>query len=152
MNEFDYVSESLEQVYSTIGGLGMTYEYIPLLNSDEYTEDGLLKLDYDYENRIPIKAGLNVEKYSDPDIEYQEKTLRNTRENVTIQFTTRSIYPYKVKPRDAIDVTVGDVTKRYIVAGNDNGIVLNGVYYSVRATLMDGLLQEYEVLENGVAI
>lgn len=152
MSDYDYVSNTLEYVYATIGCLGMSYEFIPLLKEGEYTENGLLKLDYDYANRISIKAGMNTEKTSDPDIEYQEPSLKNTRVNVTIQFTKKSIYPYKVKPRDAIDVTIGDTTYRYIVSGNDTGIVTSDIYYSVRATLLSGLTQDYEVYENGTKV
>ena len=93
---------------------------------------------------------MNTDKEGDPDLDYERKDLKNTRENVTIQFTRRSILPHELKQRDAIDVTMGDKTERYIILGNDNGIVLSGVYYSVRATLISGSLQEYEVLNNGI--
>lgn len=149
MNEKEWIESSLEEVYKMMGEINMSFEYVPLIE-ETYSEDGLPILNYDYENRIPISAAMNTDKEGDPDLDYERKDLKNTRENVTIQFTRRSILPHELKQRDAIDVTIGDKTERYIILGNDNGIVLSGVYYSVRATLISGSLQEYEVLNNGI--
>lgn len=149
MNEKEWIESSLEEVYKMMGEINMLFEYVPLIE-ETYSEDGLPILNYDYENRIPIPAAMNTDKEGDPDLDYERKDLKNTRENVTIQFTRRSILPHELKQRDAIDVTMGDKTERYIILGNDNGIVLSGVYYSVRATLISGSLQEYEVLNNGI--
>ena len=149
MNEKEWIESSLEEVYKMMGEINMPFEYVPLIE-ETYSEDGLPILNYDYENRIPIPAAMNTDKEGDPDLDYERKDLKNTRENVTIQFTRRSILPHELKQRDAIDVTMGDKTERYIILGNDNGIVLSGVYYSVRATLISGSLQEYEVLNNGI--
>lgn len=149
MNDKEWVESSLHEVYQIMGVLNMSYEYIPLLE-EQYTDEGLMVLDYDYENRIPITAAMNTDKEGDPDLDYERKDLKNTRENVTIQFTRSSILPHTVKARDAIDVTIGDSTERYIILGNDNGIVLSGIYYSVRATAVSGALQDYEVLNNGI--
>lgn len=148
MNEKEWLQSSLKEVYSDMGGIGMTYAYIPLIEQT-YSDEGLAILNYDYANKIPINAALNTLRTGDADFEYESKDVKNNRENVTIQFTLDSIYPRKVKDRDAIEVTIGDTKKRYLILGTDNGIVLQGVYYSVRATLMQGATQEYEVLDNG---
>ena len=149
MGDKEWVESSLQEVYQMMGVLNMSFEYVPLLE-ERYNDEGLAILDYDYENRIPIIAAMNTDKEGDADFEYERKDLKNTRENVTIQFTRGSILPNKVKARDAIDVTIGENTERYIILGNDNGIVLSGIYYSVRATAVSGALQDYEVLNNGI--
>lgn len=144
-----YLTQSIEEVYQLIGDRGMSFYYVP------YTEhkfvDSQDYLDYDYEGRIPIHATLNSNLASDADLEFAHQYLKNTRNSGTIQFTRRSIYPNEVRPLDRIHIEYCDGrTEDYLIVGIDDGVLLQGIYISVRVFRFDGMFTNFQWANNGV--
>lgn len=146
----EYLSTSIEEVYDLIGNRGMRFYYVPYI--EHKFVDSQDYLDYDFEGRIPLKATLNSNLASDADLEYAHQYLKNTRNSGTIQFTLRSIYPNMVRPLDRIYVEYADGrTEDYLIVGIDDGVLLQGVYISVRVFQFDGTLTNFQWANNGVA-
>lgn len=144
-----YLTDSMEQVYMEIGERGMSYYYVPVI--EKKIKDSMDYINYDFENKIRIRAAINSDLTSDADVEYAKIYLKNTRKTVTIQFTLASIAPYKVDVLDRIYVEYEDGrTENYLIVGVDNGVLLQGIYTSVRAFEFDGTLTKFQWADNGV--
>lgn len=144
-----YLTDSMEQVYTEIGERGMSYYYVPVI--EKKIKDSMDYINYDFENKIRIRAAINSDLTSDADVEYAKIYLKNTRKTVTIQFTLASIAPYKVDVLDRIYVEYEDGrTENYLIVGVDNGVLLQGIYTSVRAFEFDGTLTKFQWADNGV--
>lgn len=144
-----YLTDSIEQVYTEIGERGMSYYYVPVL--EKKIKDSMDYINYDFDNKIKIGATINSDLTSDVDVEYAKIYLKNTRKTVTIQFTLASIAPYKVDVLDRIYVEYEDGrTENYLIVGVDNGVLLQGIYTSVRAFEFDGTLTKFQWADNGV--
>ncbi len=144
----EYLTSSLNEVYSLIGEQGMSYYYVPYLehsfkNSRDY-------INYDFNNKIKIHATINSEMMSDFDLEFAQTYLKHTQGRAKIQFTLQSIYPYKVRPLDRIYIERTDgIKENYLIVGIDDGVLLQGVYISVRAFKFDGTLTKFQWADNG---
>lgn len=144
-----YLTDSMEQVYMEIGERGMSYYYVPAI--EKKIKDSMDYINYDFDNKIKIRATINSDLTSDADVEYAKIYLKNTRKTVTIQFTLASIAPYKVDVLDRIYVEYEDGrTENYLIVGVDNGVLLQGIYTSVRAFEFDGTLTKFQWADNGV--
>lgn len=144
-----YLTDSMEQVYMEIGERGMSYYYVPVI--EKKIKDSMDYINYDFDNKIKIRATINSDLTSDADVEYAKIYLKNTRKTVTIQFTLASIAPYKVDVLDRIYVEYEDGrTENYLIVGVDNGVLLQGIYTSVRAFEFDGTLTKFQWADNGV--
>lgn len=144
-----YLTDSIEQVYTEIGERGMSYYYVPVI--EKKIKDSMDYINYDFDNKIKIRATVNSDLTSDVDVEYAKIYLKNTRKTVTIQFTLASIAPYKVDVLDRIYVEYEDGrTENYLIVGVDNGVLLQGIYTSVRAFEFDGALTKFQWADNGV--
>ena len=144
-----YLTDSMEQVYMEIGERGMSYYYVPVI--EKKIKDSMDYINYDFDNKIKIRATINSDLTSDADVEYAKIYLKNTRRTVTIQFTLASIAPYKVDVLDRIYVEYEDGrTENYLIVGVDNGVLLQGIYTSVRAFEFDGTLTKFQWADNGV--
>lgn len=144
-----YLTQSIEEVYHLIGDRGMSFYYVPYI--EHKFVDSQDYLDYDYEGRIPIHATLNSNLASDADLEFAHQYLKNTRNSGTIQFTRRSIYPNEVRPLDRIHIEYCDGrTEDYLIVGIDDGVLLQGIYISVRVFRFDGMFTNFQWANNGV--
>ena len=144
-----YLTDSIEQVYTEIGERGMSYYYVPVI--EKKIKDSMDYINYDFDNKIKIGAAINSDLTSDVDVEFAKLYLKNTRSTVTIQFTLASIAPYKVDVLDRIYVEYDDGRfENYLIVGIDNGVLLNGIYTSVRAFEFDGTLTNFQWADNGV--
>ena len=144
-----YLTDSIEQVYTEIGERGMSYYYVPVI--EKKIKDSMDYINYDFDNKIKISAAINSDLTSDVDVEFAKLYLKNTRSTVTIQFTLASIAPYKVDVLDRIYVEYDDGRfENYLIVGIDNGVLLNGIYTSVRAFEFDGALTNFQWADNGV--
>lgn len=144
-----YLIDSLEQVYTEIGERGMSYYYVPVI--EKKIKDSMDYINYDFDNKIKISAAINSDLTSDVDVEFAKIYLKNTRSTVTIQFTLASIAPYKVDVLDRIYVEYDDGRfENYLIVGIDNGVLLKGIYTSVRAFEFDGTLTNFQWADNGV--
>lgn len=143
-----YLTDSMEQVYMEIGERGMSYYYVPVI--EKKIKDSMDYINYDFDNKIKIRATINSDLTSDADVEYAKIYLKNTRKTVTIQFTLASIAPYKVDVLDRIYVEYEDGrTENYLIVGVDNGVLLQDIYTSVRAFEFDGTLTNFQWADNG---
>lgn len=147
----EYLSKSFDEVYSMIGGVGMTYYYVP------YTTKGFVEsrdyISYDFENKIKINATLNSMETSDVDLEYSKQYLKNTRKGVTLQFVLNSIAPHEVRPLDRIYIEYSDGrTADYLIVGIDSNVLLQNVYVSVRAYEFSGTLTKFQWDNNGTIL
>ena len=94
---------------------------------------------------------INTDITSDIDIENTKLYIKSNRNPVTIQFVLEDIFPYKVGILDRIYVEYGDGrAENYLIVGIDNGVLLKGIYTSVRAFEFDGTLTEFQWANNGV--
>ena len=144
-----YLTESIEQVYTEIGERGVSYYYVPVI--EKKIKDSMDYINYDFDNKIKISAAINSDLTSDVDVEFAKIYLKNTRSTVTIQFTLASIAPYKVDVLDRIYVEYDDGRfENYLIVGIDNGVLLKGIYTSVRAFEFDGTLTNFQWADNGV--
>ena len=144
-----YLTDSIEQVYTEIGERGMSYYYVPVI--EKKIKDSMDYINYDFDNKIKIGAAINSDLTSDADVEFAKLYLKNTRSTVTIQFTLASIAPYKADVLDRIYVEYDDGRfENYLIVGIDNGVLLNGIYTSVRAFEFDGTLTNFQWADNGV--
>ena len=144
-----YLTDSMEQVYMEIGERGMSYYYVPVI--EKKIKDSMDYINYDFDNKIKIRATINSDLTSDVDVEFAKVYLKNTRSTVTIQFTLASIAPYKVDVLDRIYVEYDDGRfENYLIVGIDNGVLLKGIYTSVRAFEFDGTLTNFQWADNGV--
>lgn len=145
----NYIAQSFDEVYSMIGGLGMTLYYVPYLEK-KFVESRDY-INYDFNNKIKINATLNSIETSDVDIEYTKQYLKNTRKGATIQFTLNSISPHKVRPLDRIYIEYEDGrTENYLIVGIDSNVLLQNIYVSVRVYEFDGTLTKFQWADNGV--
>ena len=139
----NYLSDSIRHVYKEIGGRNMTYYYVPII--EKSFKGSMDYIDYDFKNKIKIDATINTDITSDIDIENTKLYIKSNRNPVTIQFVLEDIFPYKVGILDRIYVEYGD-----LIVGIDNGVLLKGIYTSVRAFEFDGTLTEFQWANNGV--
>lgn len=144
-----YITKSFDEVYSMVGGLGMTFYYVPYIKKG--FKESRDYIDYDFSNKIKINATINSIETSDVDLEYAKQYLKNTRKGATIQFTLASISPHKVRPLDRIYIEHGNgKTENYLIVGIDSNVLLQNIYVSVRAFGFDGTLTKFQWTNNGV--
>lgn len=142
-----YLSSTINEVYELIGGVRMKYYYIPYIEHGyKESKDYIV---YDYKNKIKINATINSSQGGDVDIEYAKQYLKNTMEGSTIQFTLDSIYPHIPRKLDRVQIEFADGSKKdYLIVGIDNGMLLQGLYASVRVFEFDGTLTKFQWVDN----
>lgn len=144
-----YVGESIDQVYNMIGNREMKFYYVPVLER-KYLESKDF-IDYDFENKIRINATLNSDLASDIDLERAKDYLTVTQESATIQFTLTSVRPHIPNKLDRIYIEYPDgKTADYLIVGIDDGVLLQGIYLSVRVFKMDSVITNFQWANNGV--
>lgn len=144
-----YLSNSIDQVYGIIGNREMKFYYVPVLER-KYLESKDF-IDYDFENKIRINATLNSDLASDIDLERAKDYLTVTQESATIQFALTSIRPHIPNKLDRIYIEYPNgKTADYLIVGIDDGVLLQGIYVSVRVFKMDGVLTNFQWANNGV--
>lgn len=145
----NYLIESINMVYDMIGNRQMNYYYVPVI--EKKFVDSQDFINYDFDGRIKINATINSDLASDVDLEFSKEYLKTTRKSATIQFLLSSISPYIPKPLDRIYIEFADGrTEDWIISGIDNGVLLQGIYISVRAFDFDGALTKFQWANNGV--
>lgn len=144
-----YLSSSIDQVYDIIGNREMKFYYVPVLER-KYLESKDF-IDYDFENKIRINATLNSDLASDIDLERAKDYLTVTQESATIQFALTSIRPHIPNKLDRIYIEYPNgKTADYLIVGIDDGVLLQGIYVSVRVFKMDGVITNFQWANNGV--
>ena len=144
-----YLSDSIDQVYGIIGNREMKFYYVPVLER-KYLESKDF-IDYDFENKIRINATLNSDLASDIDLERAKDYLTVTQESATIQFALTSIRPHIPNKLDRIYIEYPNgKTANYLIVGIDDGVLLQGIYVSVRVFKMDGVITNFQWANNGV--
>ena len=144
-----YLSNSIDQVYDIIGNREMKFYYVPVLER-KYLESKDF-IDYDFENKIRINATLNSDLASDIDLERAKDYLTVTQESATIQFALTSIRPHIPNKLDRIYIEYPNgKTADYLIVGIDDGVLLQGIYVSVRVFKMDGVITNFQWANNGV--
>ena len=144
-----YLSNSIDQVYGIIGNREMKFYYVPVLER-KYLESRDF-IDYDFENKIRINATLNSDLASDIDLERAKDYLTVTQESATIQFALTSIRPHIPNKLDRIYIEYPNgKTANYLIVGIDDGVLLQGIYVSVRVFKMDGVITNFQWANNGV--
>ena len=144
-----YLSSSIDQVYGIIGNREMKFYYVPVLER-KYLESKDF-IDYDFENKIRINATLNSDLASDIDLERAKDYLTVTQESATIQFALTSIRPHIPNKLDRIYIEYPNgKTANYLIVGIDDGVLLQGIYVSVRVFKMDGVVTNFQWANNGV--
>lgn len=144
-----YLSNSIDQVYGIIGNREMKFYYVPVLER-KYLESKDF-IDYDFENKIRINATLNSDLASDIDLERAKDYLTVTQESATIQFALTSIRPHIPNKLDRIYIEYPNgKTANYLIVGIDDGVLLQGIYVSVRVFKMDGVITNFQWANNGV--
>ena len=144
-----YLSSSIDQVYGIIGNREMKFYYVPVLER-KYLESKDF-IDYDFENKIRINATLNSDLASDIDLERAKDYLTVTLESATIQFALTSIRPHIPNKLDRIYIEYPNgKTADYLIVGIDDGVLLQGIYVSVRVFKMDGVITNFQWANNGV--
>lgn len=144
-----YLSNSIDQVYGIIGNREMKFYYVPVLER-KYLESKDF-IDYDFENKIHINATLNSDLASDIDLERAKDYLTVTQESATIQFALTSIRPHIPNKLDRIYIEYPNgKTADYLIVGIDDGVLLQGIYVSVRVFKMDGVITNFQWANNGV--
>ena len=144
-----YLSNSIDQVYGIIGNREMKFYYVPVLER-KYLESKDF-IDYDFENKICINATLNSDLASDIDLERAKDYLTVTQESATIQFALTSIRPHIPNKLDRIYIEYPNgKTANYLIVGIDDGVLLQGIYVSVRVFKMDGVITNFQWANNGV--
>ena len=145
-----YLSSSIDQVYGIIGNREMKFYYVPVLER-KYLESKDF-IDYDFENKIRINATLNSDLASDIDLERAKDYLTVTQESATIQFALTSIRPHIPNKLDRIYIEYPNgKTANYLIVGIDDGVLLQGIYVSVRVFKMDGVITNFQWANNGGA-
>lgn len=143
-----YLSSSIDQVYDIIGNREMKFYYVPVLER-KYLESKDF-IDYDFENKIRINATLNSDLASDIDLERAKDYLTVTQESATIQFALTSIRPHIPNKLDRIYIEYPNgKTANYLIVGIDDGVLLQGIYVSVRVFKMDGVITNFQWANNG---
>ncbi len=144
-----YLSSSIDQVYGIIGNREMKFYYVPVLER-KYLESKDF-IDYDFENKIRINATLNSDLASDIDLERAKDYLTVTQESATIQFALTSISPNIPNKLDRIYIEYPNgKTANYLIVGIDDGVLLQGIYVSVRVFKMDSIITNFQWANNGV--
>lgn len=144
-----YLSNSIDQVYGIIGNREMKFYYVPVLER-KYLESKDF-IDYDFEDKIRINATLNSDLASDIDLERAKDYLTVTQESATIQFALTSIRPHIPNKLDRIYIEYPNgKTANYLIVGIDDGVLLQGIYVSVRVFKMDGVITNFQWANNGV--
>ena len=144
-----YLSSSIDQVYGIIGNREMKFYYVPVLER-KYLESKDF-IDYDFENKIRINATLNSDLASDIDLERAKDYLTVTQESATIQFALTSIRQHIPNKLDRIYIEYPNgKTANYLIVGIDDGVLLQGIYVSVRVFKMDGVITNFQWANNGV--
>ena len=144
-----YLSSSIDQVYGIIVNREMKFYYVPVLER-KYLESKDF-IDYDFENKIRINATLNSDLASDVDLERAKDYLTVTQESATIQFALTSIRPHIPNKLDRIYIEYPNgKTANYLIVGIDDGVLLQGIYVSVRVFKMDGVITNFQWANNGV--
>ncbi len=144
-----YLSSSIDQVYGIIGNREMKFYYVPVLER-KYLESKDF-IDYDFENKIRINATLNSDLASDVDLERAKDYLTVTQESATIQFALTSISPNIPNKLDRIYIEYPNgKTANYLIVGIDDGVLLQGIYVSVRVFKMDSIITNFQWANNGV--
>ncbi len=144
-----YLSSSIDQVYGIIGNREMKFYYVPVLER-KYLESKDF-IDYDFENKIRINATLNSDLASDIDLERAKDYLTVTQESATVQFALTSISPNIPNKLDRIYIEYPNgKTANYLIVGIDDGVLLQGIYVSVRVFKMDSVITNFQWANNGV--
>lgn len=144
-----YLSSSIDQVYGIIGNREMKFYYVPVLER-KYLESKDF-IDYDFENKIRINATLNSDLASDIDLERAKDYLTVTQESATVQFALTSISPNIPNKLDRIYIEYPNgKTADYLIVGIDDGVLLQGIYVSVRVFKMDSVITNFQWANNGV--
>lgn len=144
-----YLSNSIDQVYGIIGNREMKFYYVPVLER-KYLESKDF-IDYDFENKIRINATLNSDLASDIDLERAKDYLTVTQESATVQFALTSISPNIPNKLDRIYIEYPNgKTANYLIVGIDDGVLLQGIYVSVRVFKMDSIITNFQWANNGV--
>ena len=144
-----YLSSSIDQVYGIIGNREMKFYYVPILER-KYLESKDF-IDYDFANKIRINATLNSDLASDIDLERAKDYLTVTQESATVQFALTSISPNIPNKLDRIYIEYPNgKTANYLIVGIDDGVLLQGIYVSVRVFKMDSVITNFQWANNGV--
>mgnify|MGYP004651491255 FL=1 len=144
-----YLSSSIDQVYGIIGNREMKFYYVPVLER-KYLESKDF-IDYDFANKIRINATLNSDLASDIDLERAKDYLTVTQESATVQFALTSISPNIPNKLDRIYIEYPNgKTANYLIVGIDDGVLLQGIYVSVRVFKMDSVITSFQWANNGV--
>lgn len=144
-----YLSSSIDQVYGIIGNREMKFYYVPVLER-KYLESKDF-IDYDFANKIRINATLNSDLASDIDLERAKDYLTVTQESATVQFALTSISPNIPNKLDRIYIEYPNgKTANYLIVGIDDGVLLQGIYVSVRVFKMDSVITNFQWANNGV--
>lgn len=144
-----YLSSSIDQVYGIIGNREMKFYYVPVLER-KYLESKDF-IDYDFGNKIRINATLNSDLASDIDLERAKDYLTVTQESATVQFALTSISPNIPNKLDRIYIEYPNgKTANYLIVGIDDGVLLQGIYVSVRVFKMDSVITSFQWANNGV--
>ena len=144
-----YLSNSIDQVYDIIGNRELKFYYVPVLER-KYLESKDF-IDYDFENKIHINATLNSDLASDIDLERAKDYLTVTQESATIQFALTSIRPHIPNKLDRIYIEYPNgKTADNLIEGIADGVLLQGIYVSVRVFKMDGVITNFQWANNGV--
>lgn len=131
-----------------IGGNRMTYYFVPYItkgykNSQDY-------IDYDFENKIKVRATINSNVTGDPDLESARQYLKTTSKPYNVQFLLDDIKPLIPRLLDMLYVEYDDGRKeQFLLVGIDNDVLLQGIYMSYRAFRFDGTLTKFQYLKNG---
>lgn len=144
-----YLSSSIDQVYGIIGNREMKFYYVPVLER-KYLESKDF-IDYDFANKIRINATLNSDLASDIDLERAKDYLTVTQESATVQFALTSISPNIPNKLDRIYIEYPNgKTANYLIVGIDDGVLLQGIYVSVRVFKMNSVITNFQWANNGV--
>lgn len=144
----DFLSQTIGEVYDMIGSNRMTYYFVPYItkgykNSQDY-------IDYDFENKIKVRATINALVTGDPDLESARQYLKTTSKPYTVQFLLDDIKPLLPRMLDMLYVEYDDGRKeKFLLVGIDNDLLLQGIYMSYRAFKFDGTITKFQWTLNG---
>ena len=121
--EKKYLYECFKSVLST---MGVQVRYLPLKGKIQ-AKNGKVSLDHDEVNYIDTWGNFSYNKRQDYSIGSPTETQTENRVSFLVSdFSTFSISP---RPKDALDITVRGITKRYIIVGDENGADFPDLYY-----------------------
>lgn len=144
----DYLSRTIGEVFQMIGGNRMTYYFVPYItkgykNSQDY-------IDYDFANKIKVRATINSIGTGDADLESARQYLKTTSKPYTVQFVLDDIKPLTPRLLDRLYVEFDDGRKEnFLLVGIENDVLLEGIYLTYRAFRFDGTITKFQWTENG---